>query len=392
MPGDLTREQIVAVYQQVLGRTPSDNDIEAQLNAPGATLAGLLRIALDSEEYAAQLRESGAQASRTPTVVNVFHPDLAEWGLPPGTRSEDEIAIVGEDGWLFLCGGTNANLGQYVGAVEMEPSWLQEWQQVLHDRAEEQRALGVSSALLVVPDKLAVYEERYPEELAKVGPRPIERLLAVPGLPIAYPLAELRAAAAAGEEMYLRTDTHLTFRGNETLFLSVLADLGIEEPPDFSELAMRSYPIAGDLGVKFDPQVVSIVSEPNSLHLAEIVEDNRDEIAAVDGHIGTRRVFRNESAPDRRVAVLFGDSFGFSAPYYQGLSWFMAQAFREVHFVWVPFGWDAEYVKRVGAEAVLVQGAERFVARVPRADVDVSQLAEETLRRKRPVAVEQVLD
>jgi hypothetical protein len=387
----LTREQVASVYQQLLGRPPSEREVDDQLAAM-PTLDDLLRVALESDEYAAQLREHRADISRAPAVVNVFHPDLAPWGLPPGTRSGDEIAVVGHEGWLFLCGGTNANLGQYVGAVEMESGWLEEWQQVIRCRAEESRALGLASALLVVPDKLAVYEERYPEDLTRVGPRPIERLLGVPELPIVYPLAELRAAATAGEEVYLRTDTHLTFRGNELLFSSLLEPLGIESPPDLAALGLRSYPIAGDLGVKFDPQIVSIVSEPGSLHHAEIVEDNREQIEAVDGHIGTRRVFRNEQAPDSRVAVVFGDSFGFSAAYYQGLSWFMAQVFREVHFVWIPFGWDADYLRRVGAEAVLVQGAERFVARVPHLDVDVASLAEETLRRKRPVGIERVSD
>ncbi len=261
-------------------------------------------------------------------------------------------------------------------------------------RAEESRALGVASTLLVVPDKLAVYEEHYPEELTRSGPRPIERLLAAPDLPIVYPLAELCSAppAASGEEVYLRTDTHLTFRGNELLFSSLLTALEIESPPDLTTLPLRSYPVSGDLGIKFDPQIVSIVSEPGSLHQARIVEDNREEIEAVDGHIGTRRVFQNEHAPDQRVAVVFGDSFGFSAPYYQGLSWFMAQVSPRVHFVWVPFGWDAAYVRQVGAGAVLVQGAERFVARVPHLDVDVSRLAEETLRRKQPVGIERVFD
>jgi alginate O-acetyltransferase complex protein AlgJ len=386
----LTREQVVSVYRQVLGRTPSEQEVDAQLAAI-STLDGLLRVALDSDEYAARLSERGINSPRTQALVNVFHPDLAPWGLPPGTRSDDEIAIVGHEGWLFLCGGTNANLGQYVGAVEMEPGWLEEWRQVIQRRAEETRALGVATALLVVPDKLAVYEDHYPEDLTRVGPRPIERLLAA-DLPIAYPLAELRAAAASGEEVYLRTDTHLTFRGNEMLFLSVLAALEIESPPDLGALPLRSYPIAGDLGIKFDPQIVSIVSEPGSLHHARIVEDNREEIEAVEGHIGTRRVFRNDQAPDQRVAVLFGDSFGFAAPYYQGLSWFLAQVFREVHFVWVPFGWDGDYVRRVGAGAVLVQGAERFVARVPHLEVDVSRLVEETLRRKQPVSIERVLD
>lgn len=387
----LTREQVVSVYNQVLGRTPSEQEIDHQL-ATMDTLDQLLRVALDSEEYAARLREQRMKSARSQATINIFHPDLAAWGLPPGTRSDDGIAVVGREGWLFLCGGTNANLGQYVGAVEMEPGWAEEWQGVIHRRVAESRDLGVASALLVVPDKLAVYEDYYPEDLTRVGPRPIERLLAVPDLPIIYPLAELRAAAAAGEDVYLRTDTHLTFHGNQLLFSSVLAALEVEAPPDLSTLPLRSYPIAGDLGVKFEPQIVSIVSEPNSLHNAEIVEDNREEIEAVNGHIGTRRVFRNEQAADRRVAVIFGDSFGFAAAYYQGLSWFLAQVFHEVHFVWVPFGWDANYVRQVGAKAVLIQGAERFVARVPHLKVEVSRLAEETLRRKQPLGIERVFD
>jgi len=392
MAGDLNREQVISVYRQVLGREPSEAEIEAQLDAM-PTLDAMLRVALDSEEYAEQLKERDAASARAKAaVVNVFHPDLAPWSHAPGTRSDDGIAIVGHNGWLFLCGGTNANLGQYVGAVAMEPSWLEEWRGVIGHRAAEIQALGIDSALLVVPDKLAVYEEHYPEALDRVGPRPIERLLAEPELPIVYPLAELRAAAAAGEEVYLRTDTHLTRGGNELLFSSVRAALGIESPLDLSDLADRSYPIAGDLGVKFEPQIVSIVSEPGSLHQARIVEDNRAEIEAVAGHIGTRRVFRNEAATDPRVAVVFGDSFGFSAEYYQGLSWFLAQVFREVHFVWIPFGWDPDYIRRVGAEAVLIQGAERFVARVPHPSVDASRLAEETLRRKRPIALESVFD
>jgi alginate O-acetyltransferase complex protein AlgJ len=246
---------------------------------------------------------------------------------------------------------------------------------------------------MVVPDKLAVYEDRYPEPLRKVGPRPVERLLAEPDLGVLYPLAELSATAVA-EEVYLRTDTHLTFRGNELLFRSLLEPLGIAEGnvPDFTGLPLRSYPVFGDLGEKFDPRIVSIVSEPNSLAAAEIAEDNRAEIEAVGGHIGSRRVFRNQTAPDPRIAVLFGDSFGFSATYYQGVSWFMAQIFREVHFVWVPFGWDPDYVRKVGAEAVLIQGAERFVARVPHPRSEVAGLARQTLSRGRPVGVEAVSD
>jgi hypothetical protein len=387
----LTRDQIVSVYRQVLEREPSEEEVRAQL-ATVPDLDSLLRVAMDSEEYVERLRRRGMNAAQSPAIPNIFHPDLAEWGLQPGTRSADEIAIVGREGWLFLCGGTNANLEQYVGEAQMEPGWLEEWRQVTLRRESEASELGVSLALLVVPDKLAVYEEHYPEELRRLGPRPIERLREGGDLRIFYPLDELRAAAAEGVDAYMRTDTHLTFDGNRSLSASVLDALGVEDPPDFADLPLRSYPIRGDLGAKFDPPIVGIVSEPGSLHHAQIVEDNRAEIAAVDGHIGTRRVFRNEDAPDRRVAVIFGDSFGFGAPNYQGVSWFLAQSFREVHFIWVPFGWDPDYVRRVGAEAVLIQGAERFVARVPHPTVDASGLAEETLRRKQPAGIERVSD
>lgn len=387
MPGhSLTATQVAATYRQILGREPSDGEIAAQLAAV-PDLEAMLKIALDSPEYAERLGDS-----RTPThpppVVNIYHPDLAQFAHLPGTYSPDGDAIVGHGGQLLLRGGSNAILGQYTGEVQMAPDWLDSWRRLIHTRRLEMQAMGLASAFLIVPDKLAVYRDNYPEPLESHGQRPAERLRSVPELEVLYPLDELRAA---DEDVFLRTDTHLTFRGNEVLFTSLLGALGVEKP-DFSELPMRRYAFTGDLGSKFDPPIVSIAVEPNTLRDAEIIADNRPEIEAVGGHIGTRRVFRNERATDRRVAVLFGDSFGFAAPSYQGISWFMAQVFREVHFVWVPFGWDPDYVREVGAEAVLIQGAERFVARVPHPRAEVAQLAAETLRRKQPVGVEAVFD
>jgi alginate O-acetyltransferase complex protein AlgJ len=377
----LTREEVVAVYREVLKRPPREDEVEAQL-AGMPSLEALLRVVLDSEEYAAILRARGLSAAAVQTAVNVYHPDLAQWGLQPGTRSADGVAIVGHNGWLFLCGGTNANLDHYLGLAELPFGWQEGWREAVTRMTADAEELGIAMALLMVPDKLAVYEEQYPEELQKARPRPAERLQAIPGLPITYPLAELRAAVDEGQEIYQRTDSHLTFQGNRVLLASVLSDLEIESSPDFSEMPLRSYPVAGDLGARFDPQIVSIVSEPGSLGHARIVQDNREQIAAVDGHIGTQRIFHNEQASDPRVAVVFGDSFAFASPDTPGLSWFLSQIFQEVHFIWVPFGWDPEYVRRVKGQAVLVQGAERFASRIPRLDIDVDRLAEETLQRK----------
>lgn len=387
----LTRDEVIAVYRQLLERDPSDDEVRAQL-ADTPDLEALLRIALDSEERAERVRQRALLAARKPTVVNAYHPDLAEWWPAPGTLSADGVAIVGREGWLFLCGGTNANLAQHLGETELAPDWPDQWRAVVRHREAEAAKLGVTTALLVVPDKLAVYEDHYPERLQPRGPRPIESLLETRDVPVFYPLDELRASADRGEEVYQRTDTHLTFEGNRLLTSSILAALGVDREAELRDLPLRSYAVTGDLGARFEPPLVGVVSDPESLHRAEIIEDNRAEIAAVGGHIGTRRVFRNEHAPDRRVAIVFGDSFAFGAVNYQGISWFMAQTFREVHFVWIPFGWDRDYIRRTGAEVVLVQGAERFVPRVPRPRVDAAKLAKETLRRKRAVDVERIFD
>jgi alginate O-acetyltransferase complex protein AlgJ len=388
----LTAAQVRTVYEVILGRDIDEADVEIQLGQPD--LAAMMRMALESAEYAERLRLKAA-VEKGPGVVNIYHPDLADYTLRPGTYSDDEIAIVGHDGYLFLFRGTNSNLDQHLGAAEPAAGWLDEWRDIVISRLAEFEAMELTAVNLVVPDKLAVCEDRYPMPLEKVGPRPIKRLLAVPELAreLIYPIEDLRQAYTE-EEVYLRTDTHLTFRGNEVLFRSLIEPLGIDQAtvPDFAAMPLRSYANVGDLGAKFEPRIVDIVSVPKELGAAEISRDNCAQLEAVGGHVGIHRVFRNETAPDPRIAVLYGDSFAFSSSSYQGVSWFMAQIFREVHFVWVPFGWDPAYVREVGAEVVLVQGAERFLGRSPHRSFEVAGLAEETLRRKTPIVAESFFD
>lgn len=383
----LTREEVLSVYRQVLGRTPSEEEIVAQLGL--GSLDALLGLILESEEYALRLRERSMRGALDETFVNTFHPDLAPWGVPPGTRSPDGAAIVGREGWLFLAGGTYSNADQHRGAIEMAPGWLEQWQRLLDYRRDSARSLGIELVMLLLPDKLAVYEQHYPEPLEKVGPRPVERLLAGVDAPL---LHAFDALVAEEEDVFLRTDHHINFRGIEIASALVLRQLGVAVPEPFVDVELRTYPVAGDLGIRFEPRLVSLNRVAPSLGKARIVEDNRDQIQAYGGHLGTRRVLRNEEAPDPRVAVVFGSSHSFASEQQQGVSWFLAQVFREVHMLWAPFSWDSEYLRRVGAEVAVMQSGDRLVPRVPRQDVDLGALAEDTLRHERPVDVERILD
>ncbi|WP_022928958.1 alginate O-acetyltransferase AlgX-related protein [Patulibacter americanus] len=361
-------------YTGMLGREPSPPEIEHQL-ASLTTTGELLDVIMGSEEYAARVKATPAAVptSPPPSRINWWHPDSAAHTHAVGTVSEGGIAVVGHRGWLFLCGGSNSILGQFVGDVPMDDDWARGWIGLMEHRTREMGRGGRLTASIVVPDKLAVYQEDYPTELRPHQARPVERLLNEFSLPLIYPADELRAARGDGP-VYLRTDTHFSYRGNHVLYAAVMAELGLQPLPFSSLAATVPHVVSGDLGSKFGPAIVEVVEAPGTMGTATVVEDNRDEVARTGGHIGSRRVYRNEAAIDDRCVVLYGDSYGFGSTAYQGLGWFMAQHFREVHFVWTPFGWDGAYADRVGAQIVVSETAERFVPRVPARDVDVDAL------------------
>lgn len=382
----LLRNEITALYEQLLGRTPADAEVDAQLEA-APDLQMLLRVIVDSPEYALRLAAPREQQPPPPPParVNIHHADLAEWAHPVGAESEDGVATVGRDGYLFLTGGTNANVAQFTGRWTAPDGWLDAWATGVAKRFADLERLGARGVLLVVPDKLSILPELLHEPLEVVGPSPVRRLQDETDLPVLHPVHELLATTA---EPCMRTDSHLTFEGNRAL-ASLLAD-PLEAPAlrDAWSGTPRAYLAAGDLGRRFAPPVVEVMRHTDPLGNARMSFDNAAEVMGVGGHIGLRQVLVNDHAPDPRTIVVFGDSYAFSGPGYQGLVFFLAQVFAEVHFVWIPFGWDPEYVRRAGAQLVVFQGAERFAGRVPRPRVDARALAEETLARKRALGIE----
>lgn len=380
----LEAADVVLLYTELLGRPPSDEEVGHQLGA-ALDLRALLQAILVSPEYRG--RRDHPPMPALPSIVNVWHEDLAALGHQAGTWSDDGVAVMGREGWVFLGSGTNAVLDQYRGAFELPSGWRDEWARIVEHRRDGCRRLGAELAAVIVPDKLAVLREHMPEPLPTDVVPPALRLARDPQLGILYPVREL-AGVEAGP--YLRTDTHLSFAGNAALARAVVAEVGVAWAPAGAEADLVEHLMSGDLGSRFLPPVVEAARVAASFGDATLVEDNDAEVRAVGGHIGIRRVLRNDIAPDARTVVLFGDSYGFPSPGYQGLAWFLAQVFREVHSVWVPFGWDAGYVERAGAEVVICEAAERFVVRPPALEVDAEALAAETIARRRGLLVDEL--
>jgi alginate O-acetyltransferase complex protein AlgJ len=361
-------------YRALLGREPQPDEVRMQLAAL-TTTSELLSLLVNSAEFTGSARVLLSAPPTAPAALaNIWHPELQQWTHPVGAPSPDEVAVVGKNGYFFLSGGTNSTLAQHTGELAMTDAWAPAWQALMEFRLADAEQRGLTAAFIIVPDKLAVQEADYPTPLEIMARRPALRLTEELGLPIVYPVDALRAAQAAEHAVYLRTDSHYTLHGNYVVHVALCEALGIDPFPETELANVPAYVASGDLGNRFSPPAVEVMRSFLSMRDAVIIEDNRDEVAATGGHVGSKRVFRNDTAPDERTLVMFGDSYGFSAEGYEGLSWFLAQLFREVHFVWVPFGWDGEYAERVGATVVVSQTAERFVARVPAQSVNADDV------------------
>jgi alginate O-acetyltransferase complex protein AlgJ len=378
----LAAHDVVLIYETLLGRRPSAQEIAHQ-QANAKSLRDLLVAVAASDER--QLREAGAGRDgaampvlKPANVVNTHTEELEPFGFAPGTWSADGVAVTGRRGWVFLGGGTNTILDQYRGTFALPEDFDVRWTQALEARRRGAEALGAAFAAVIVPDKLAVLAAEFPEALPRRAEAPAAVLTARPELKLLYPLTELAEVPGGA---YLRTDTHLTYAGNSALARAVGAALGVTIEHELTTGRINRYITSGDLGSRYSPPIVEVVATANDYGDAEEVASNRDAITAVGANVGTRQVLRNEQAADHRTAVLFGDSYAVAAPHYQGLAWFLAQAFREVHFLWVSFGWDPGYAAAVGAQVVVCQRAERFVVRPPELQVDFRALAADVLGR-----------
>lgn len=372
-------DQIDAAAATLLGRPPQPGDARP---AGEPTLREVVDAIVGGEAHRDAVQR-GEAAAMTGSAV-------AESVLPPGTLSPDGVAIVGENGWIYIAHGANDFVRQYRGELPLSDEGLAAWAALLDDRIAAAAQLGVPLVCLAVPDKLSIHPEHYPEPLAPAR-RPMEQILdAVRPGQLTYPLEQLRRAAAR-TEMSLRTDSHVTTAGGAVLAQAVLAGLGLGRRAPRERPLARPFLLSGDLGSKFAPRLHEIVRTPIAAPELEVVEDNAGDLLPLGAHLGVRRVTRNPAAPIDGRLVIFGDSYSYidaGAP--GNLGERLACAFREVHFVWAPFCWDAAYLEKYPPDAVLLQMAERFVVTVPRQNVDVEGLAIETLRRKSGIVPEEI--
>ena len=293
----------------------------------------------------------------------------------------DRDVHQGDDGWLFLVGGSNQVLRFMTEPDAFPDSAVEAWLTLMRERRERCRTFGTTYVHLIAPEKLTVYHEKFRGDLPCRQRSPAWRLPAAArhaelGDVVADPLAYFMRNKD-DYKLYWQTDTHWTFEGCLCAYQILCGHLGVKPNPGIWMDRTSGADLLLDLGSKLDPPVREFFTLGRFLQHARRVAANplvvfkermqRENEGGL--HVGSNVVFCNfgEAAVRKRV-VLFGDSFSEYRPHL--LTGMLAETFQEVHFVWST-SLDWSYIERVKPDLLITEAAERFANQVPRDDFNL---------------------
>jgi hypothetical protein len=278
-----------------------------------------------------------------------------------GAISDDRSAVVGWNGWCFIYEGGNSYRNGYLNFDQKNLGQL--WARLIEQRAKACRAFGFDFYQVIVPNKLTILPEYFPEILNSEITFILAGLLeANPGAEIIVPIDQFRHSEVR-HAVFRRNDSHLTLAGNAMLADIILKKMDVLKIQP-ATVTPKCVVHNGDLGSKFSTVAVEHVYVPDFssgfLGSGDLVKVSE---TIVNGFNGTRQVFRNENAIIQKVLVVFGNSFFERTPSW-GVSPFFASLFKSFHFIWAP-EIDIAYCQAVSADVVIAQTCERFLPIIP---------------------------
>ena len=295
---------------------------------------------------------------------------------------------VGLEGWLYWVGRAR-EVETFYGNTATSRRVLARWSWLIDRRARRLDKLGITHLHTVVPDKLAVYPDLLGRPFPGVEDPPgvrLARMLArrnpAPMVDLLTPLREARY----DEPVYLRTDTHWTYRGYLIAYRALCEALAAPVAEHVFAGTRMQERFTFDLGEKLKPTVDEEYVAYDFPRRAERIDANalvriRESGRAVRPRglfVGSRVVLRNPQAPDPRRLVLFGDSYIYSPG--ARLTAMLAETFSEVHAIWSA-NIDWTYVEAVHPDVLIFEIAERFLRQVPSDRIRIDAFAEARAHR-----------
>lgn len=276
--------------------------------------------------------------------------------------------LVGNDGWLYLEHGVRADVDNPVAIVRdlcgragMADDELARWVEAFRRNHRELARRGIGYVLVIAPNKHTVHPE--PLDLPAGCPGRASRLdhlrealHRVDGLVFADLVTPLRQAAAAGEELYHRTDSHWNGLGAARVYAALGA---------LPALSMMSTEVAGRIRLApragFRGDLVALLGEERrevttDLDIVGAAARTIDHPALGVPHSPAQAPATWASAADNhRHALVFHDSF-----FHGDLNALLAESFHRSTFVWGAFpDLDLGAVEAIAPDVVIHQMVER---------------------------------
>ncbi|MGH1571734.1 alginate O-acetyltransferase AlgX-related protein [Methylobacterium sp. P31] len=295
---------------------------------------------------------------------------------------------VGHEGWLYWVGRAR-EVEAFYGDTATSRRILARWAGLIGRRARRLDGLGIQHVHAVVPDKLTVYPDLLGRPFPGLDDPPGTRLARLVARDSAAPMVDLLTPllrARADEPVYLRTDTHWTYRGYLIAYRALCEALAAPVAEHVFAGTRRSERFTFDLGEKLTPPIDEEYVAYDFTRHAQRVDANalvrvRESGKAVRPRglfVGSRVVLKNPDAPDARRVVLFGDSYIYSPG--ARLTAMLAETFSEVHAIWSA-NIDWTYVETVRPDVLVFEIAERFLRQVPTDRIRIDTFAQARARR-----------
>jgi hypothetical protein len=339
----------------------------AMISVPlGANLAGI-----DGADPAAENRE----LARFPRLeaswpsIAVFGPGLGAWfddhfGLRSALvrwygesrlfwlgGSPTSSVVKGADGWFFY--GDDWSIEDYANVDPLTPAALANWREAIMRARRWLDARHVAYVFMIAPDKHAIYGEKMPETIAKVGERSRADQLftALQDLGIAVDVRSSLDAAKSRERIYQQTDTHWNDRGALVAYQRIIGALRARVPRtpvawtrDAFDPAVRTVPgmdLAGMMGLTRVLTETDLPLIPKRARRARVVEPAGAAPTAEEGRLVTE-----VDDPALPRAVIFRDSF------VSRLVPFLSEHFSRAVYLWQN-DFDADVVRQEHPDVVI---------------------------------------
>jgi alginate O-acetyltransferase complex protein AlgJ len=277
----------------------------------------------------------------------------------------------GQDGWLFLIGGSNSIGALYDrNAPLLDDAKLRQWVKLIEGRARRLERMRIEYVHISIPEKLTLYDNKFHDPPIvdwRLSPsmRLREMMQRSPYARVWLDLVDPFRAARDDIQLYYRTDTHWTPEGCFLAYKLLCEKIGIA--PELTLLARprREVESVLDLGLKMEPLVYE------QLRLYDFTKDSQKTYRNVIAqyldtvtanalvHVGSHIRYKNSnpSAANKKI-LIFGDSYASQRP--DGLTAMLAETAREVEFIWSS-NLDWAYIKRARPDIVVYDLVERFM-------------------------------